>query len=190
MPFTFPEIRRRRLSNGVQVRTVQHRRVPLVTCLALVPAGASADPADRPGLAAITSDLLDEGCGDLDAIALHDELGRLGAHVETETGSDATLLALTCLSRTAGRAVRLFADMVIRPRIDQPDLDRVRELRLNRLVQLRDLPASLADRAFAAHVYAGRIRTGTCRSAPKRRCDRWPAQTCRRSTDRAMSRVV
>src|SRR5689334_17947263 len=60
----FPEIRRRRLSNGLRVWTVEHDAVPLVSFLALLPVGASADPTNRPGLAAITSDMLDEGCGD------------------------------------------------------------------------------------------------------------------------------
>src|SRR5262249_14803406 len=73
-PLRFPEIRRRTLSNGLRVWTVEHHAVPLVSFLALLPIGASADPIDRPGLAAITSDMLDEGCGDLDAMELHDTL--------------------------------------------------------------------------------------------------------------------
>ena len=52
--FAFPEIRRRTLPNGLRVLTVEHREVPLISVLALVPSGAAADPPDRPGLAAIT----------------------------------------------------------------------------------------------------------------------------------------
>ena len=60
-PFTFPEIRRSALANGVRVCTVEHRAVPLIAVLALVPAGASSDPPDRPGLAAITGDMCSRG---------------------------------------------------------------------------------------------------------------------------------
>jgi len=151
--FAFPEIRRRELANGLRVWTVEHHAVPLVSFLFLLPAGAAADPADRPGLAAVASDLLDEGCGNLNALEVHEALGRLGAHLDTEIGSDATLLTMTSLSRSASRAVALLADMVIRPRLEQRDFDRVRELRLNRLVQLRDMPPGLADRAFAQLLY-------------------------------------
>jgi hypothetical protein len=63
-PFTFPQIRRTTLESGLRVWTVEHRQVPLVAILAIVPVGASSDPADRPGLAAITGDMLDEGAGD------------------------------------------------------------------------------------------------------------------------------
>src|SRR6185503_6237464 len=83
----FPEIRRRALSNGLRVWTVEHHAVPLVSFLVLVPVGAAADPLERPGLAAITSDMLDEGCGDLDAMALHEALGRIGGHLDSEIGS-------------------------------------------------------------------------------------------------------
>jgi zinc protease len=154
-PFTFPDIRRGTLPNGLRVWTIEHRAVPLVSLLMLLPVGAAADPEDRPGLAAITSDLLDEGCGSLTAIDVHDVLGRMGAHLETEIGSDATVLTVTALSRFAERAAALLADMVIAPTLDRLDFDRVRELRLNRLIQLRDSAAAIADRTFTERLYAG-----------------------------------
>jgi predicted Zn-dependent peptidase len=147
--FRFPEIQRRTLSNGLRVWTVEHHAVPLVSFLALLPVGAASDPPDRPGLAAVTSDMLDEGCGDLTALQLHDTLGRIGAHLDSEIGSDATILTISSLGRFADRAAALLADMLIRPRLERHDFDRVRELRLNRLVQLRDMAPALADRTFA-----------------------------------------
>jgi predicted Zn-dependent peptidase len=161
----FPEIQRRTLANGLRVCTIEHRAVPLVSFLALLPTGASADPIERPGLAAITSDMLDEGCGDFDAVELHDALGRIGGHLDSEIGSDATILTLSSLARFAGRACGLLADMIIRPRFDAADFHRVRELRLNRLIQLRDLAPALADRAFARMLYGdhpyGHVPLGT-----------------------------
>ena len=98
-PFTFPEIRRSALANGVRVCTVEHRAVPLIAVLALVPAGASSDPPDRPGLAAITGDMLDEGSGDRSALEVHEALGRIGAQLDLDVGHDATVLGLTTLER-------------------------------------------------------------------------------------------
>jgi zinc protease len=163
--FTFPEIRRRVLSNGVRVWTIEHHAVPLVSFLALFPVGAAADPADRPGLAALTSDMLDEGCGDLDALELHDTLGRIGGHLDSEIGSDATILTLSSLARFADRGAALLADMIRRPRLEPRDFDRVRELRLNRLVQMRDMAPALADRAYTQLLYSrhpyGHLSIGT-----------------------------
>ena len=167
--FQFPEIRRRTLGNGLRVWTVEQHAVPLVSFLVLLPIGAAADPRERHGLAAITSDMLDEGCGDLNAIELHETLGRIGGHLDSEIGSDATILTLTSLARFADRGASLLADMLIRPRLEPRDFDRVRDLRLNRLVQLRDMAPALADRAFAQLLYPnhpyGHLPIGTRRIA-------------------------
>ncbi len=153
--YAFPEVRRRTLDNGVRVSTIEHHEVPLLTCFVLMPVGSSQDPDVQPGLAAITGDLLDEGSGDLDAMQIHEALGRIGAHLDTEIGADATLLELTTLQQHAPRALDLLASMVSVPRLDQQDFDRVRELRLNRLIQLRDMPPALADRVFTQLLYPG-----------------------------------
>ncbi|HET7216492.1 MAG TPA: pitrilysin family protein [Vicinamibacterales bacterium] len=163
--FTFPEIRRGRLANGIDVWTAEHHDVPLVSALVLVRAGASFDPAVRPGLAAITGDLLDEGCGDLDALALHDRLGRLGAQLETEVGADATLVGLTTLERFAAPSLALLAEMITAPRLDERDFERVRDLRVNRLLQLREMPPAVAERVFARLLFGnhpyGHLPIGT-----------------------------
>ncbi len=163
--FTFPDIRRRTLDNGLRVSTIEHHEVPLITCFVLMPVGSSQDPDQHPGLAAITGDLLDEGSGDLDAQAVHEALGRIGAHLDTEIGADATLLEMTTLAQHAPPALELLASMVRSPRMDVRDFDRVRELRLNRLLQLQDLPPALADRVFTQLLYGehpyGHLPIGT-----------------------------
>jgi predicted Zn-dependent peptidase len=165
LSFNFPEMRRATLGNGLRIWTIEHHEVPLITCFVLMPIGSSQDPDHQPGLAAITGDLLDEGSGDLDALAVHEALGRIGAHLDTEIGADATLLELTTLEQYAPRALQLLASMVRSPRLDQRDFDRVRELRLNRLVQLRDLPPAVADRVFTQFLYSdhpyGHLPIGT-----------------------------
>jgi predicted Zn-dependent peptidase len=153
--FEFPQIRRHEEANGMRVWTVEHREVPLVSALVLLPVGAASDPPERPGLAALTGDLLDEGCGSLNALDLHDALARIGAQLETEVGSDGTMLELTMLARHAPKGFALLADMVLQPRLEQRDFDRVRDLRLNRLVQLRDTPSALADRVYAELLFKG-----------------------------------
>src|SRR5688500_8035658 len=150
---TFPAIRRTTLGNGLRVWTVEHHQVPLVSVLALVPAGASSDPSDKPGLAAITGDMLDEGCGDKSALDVHEALGRIGAQLDIDVGHDATVIGLTTLERYLPNGLELVRDMLLRPRFEQREFDRVRDLRLNRLLQMKDMPPALADRAFTQLLY-------------------------------------
>jgi zinc protease len=153
IPPPFPAIEKSTLGNGMRVWTVRHAQLPLVSFLLLVRRGASSDPAGGEGLAAVTADMLDEGSGEQSAIEIHQAVARLGAQLDTDIGSDATVVSVTVLSRFAQRALGLLADIVVRPALRESDFARVRQLRLHRLTQLRDMPAALADRGFLKLLY-------------------------------------
>jgi zinc protease len=152
-PFAFPPIDKSLLPGGLRVWTVRHPQVPVVALVLLVVRGASADPAGKDGLAALTADMLDEGSGTRSAIEMHEALARLGAQFDTDIGSDATAVSVTTLARVADGALSLLADVVTRPALREADFDRVRQLRLHRLKQLRDSPGAVADRAFLRLIY-------------------------------------
>jgi zinc protease len=151
--FSFPAIVKSSLANGLGVWTVRHEAVPLIGFLLIVSRGAADDPNGQEGLAALTADMLDEGMGALSAIEVHQELARIGAQFDIDIGADATLVGVTALNRFAERGLQLLADIVVRPAFAQDDFLRVRQLRLNRLIQLRDMPGVIADRAFARLLY-------------------------------------
>jgi len=148
-PFIFPHIEKSTLENGLDVWSVRHDAVPVVTVMLLMRRGAADDPDDKEGLAALTVDMLDEGSDGRSAIEMHEALARIGAQLDSDIGSDAALLGVTILERFVPEALSLMAAMVVRPTLTEPDFMRVRQLRLHRLTQLRDMPGAVADRAFA-----------------------------------------
>jgi zinc protease len=149
----FPAIGKSMLPSGMHVWTVRHTQVPLVAFTLLIRRGAASDPAGKDGLAAVTADMLDEGSGDRSAIQVHEALARFGAQFDTDIGSDATVVSVTVLSRFAQPVLSLLSDVVARPALRDNDFARVRQLRLHRLTQLRDMPGALADRAFLKLLY-------------------------------------
>jgi zinc protease len=151
--FSLPAIVRHTLPGGLQVRTIEHMSVPVVTLLLLVEGGASADPAGREGLAALTADMIDEGTGSLSAIDVSDALARIGADFDVEVGADATLFALTTITRFTPRGAGLLADLTTTPSLREDDFLRVRQQRLDRLLQIRDVPPAVAERAFLRLLY-------------------------------------
>ncbi|MBI2828236.1 MAG: insulinase family protein [Acidobacteria bacterium] len=151
--FRFPFVARHTLHNGLQVRTVEHHTVPVVTMVVQVDGGAVADPRGREGLAGITADMVDEGTGSLNAIEVSEGFARIGAEYNVDVGADAMCFSLTTLSRFAARGASLLADLLIRPSLRESDFDRVRQLRLDRLRQLKDLPPAVAERAFLRLMY-------------------------------------
>ena len=151
--FAFPAIVRHTLSNGLAVRTVEHHSVPVITFVLQVEGGAGADPRGMEGLAAVTADMVDEGTGSLTAIDVSDRLARIGAEYDVDVGSDATVFTLTTLLRFAERGASLLSDMVTAPSLRDTDFDRIRQLRLDRLRQLKDLAPAVAERAFLRLLY-------------------------------------
>ncbi len=138
---------------ALRLWTVEHRELPVISFVLLLPVGIAADPADRPGLAAFTADMLDEGSGSSDSFAIHERLARIGGVFDTEVGADATMVSLTTLAKFARPALELLAEIMTAPRFDPEDVRRVRALRLSRLMQLRDVPSALAERVFASRLY-------------------------------------
>jgi predicted Zn-dependent peptidase len=151
--FTFPTIERHTLSNGLAVRTVEHPSVPVVTLALQVDGGSGADPAGQEGLAAVVADMVDEGTGGMSAIAVSEALARIGADYDVDVGADAFVFSLTTLTRFAGWGASLLADMTVRPSLLEEDFLRIRQLRLDRLKQLKDSAPATAERAFLRLVY-------------------------------------
>jgi zinc protease len=148
------------LSNGLAVMVVERPRLPIVSLELIVPhAGSQEDPAKLIGLAALTGDLMDEGAGRRDAIELAAELERQGADLGIGMRPDAARVSLDSLAETLDASLGLLADVLVEPRLQPADFDRIKRERLAALHRRRDRPASVAglviDRVlFGGHVYA------------------------------------
>ena len=149
----FPELTHDSLSDGFVVSTLPQQGVPTAAIMLVIDRGNSADPPAQPGLTGLTAELLDEGAGSRDAVALADAFARIGSELEVEVGADVLMLGVTTLSRHVPKAIELIADVVMRPRLERPDFDRVRDLRIARLRQLSRSPGAAADRVFIEAVY-------------------------------------
>ncbi len=149
----FPPIAREELGNGLSVWVIEEHSVPTVTVMLVVDRGCSADPPDRPGLAGLTADLLDDGAGGRNAIELADALGDLGCELSIEVGPDITALGFSSLTRNLEASLGLLADVVWRPNLHEADFRRVVELRRSRLQQRRRLAGATADRTLLAAIF-------------------------------------
>ncbi len=151
--FRFPTIVRHTLASGLDLRTLEHASIPVVSMVLVVRGGLGADPPTREGLAGLTADLADEGTPELSALEVSDALSRIGGDYHVEVGADAIAFSLVTLTRFADRGASLLADITTRPALREEDFSRVRQQRLDRLTQLRTVPQALAERAFDRLLY-------------------------------------
>jgi zinc protease len=164
----FPALLRGELANGLAVWTIRHTAAPVVTAVLLARTGTADDPVDRPGLAALSADLAGEGADGDSSIQLANRFGRLGTRLEIGAGPDVTSLGFTAVARQFDATLDLLGAVTSRPNLADGDLDRLRELRVSRLGQLRHSATAVAERAFVHAVFPdhgyGHGSLGTARS--------------------------
>lgn len=161
-----PPARQATLANGLQLVVVEMHEVPLVELTVLVDAGSVHDPAELPGLATFTANMLDEGAGPRGALEIAEEVAYLGAQLNTAAGFDVATVTLHVPKRRLEPALDLLADVLLRPTFADSEVTRQRDLRVAALLQLRDQPVQMAGVAFPAIVFGsthpyGRPLNGT-----------------------------
>ncbi len=137
------------LGNGLSVRLVEYRRLPVVAFhLVLLEGGAARDPATLPGVAGFTAAMITEGTKARTATQLSDELGFLGASLGAGASMDAAFVSGYGLSRHLPRLLELLADVTTSPSFPDSDFLRVQDQRRVGLIQQRDQPGAIASRTF------------------------------------------
>ncbi|MCS6915667.1 MAG: pitrilysin family protein [Myxococcales bacterium] len=151
--FSPPQPQRFELSNGMHVWVVQRPLLPIVVLSVVWAVGALEDPPDRPGMASLCADMLDEGAGRRGPLELAGALAHLGATLSIHTSFSATVVQLRTLSQNLLPSVRLLADVLRRPRILPAELKRVKADTITRIRQRQDAPQNIAHDLLEAALY-------------------------------------
>ncbi|HSL77332.1 MAG TPA: pitrilysin family protein, partial [Candidatus Limnocylindrales bacterium] len=118
------------------------------------PVGAADEPVDDGGAAVLAARALTEGTERYDAIGLTEAAERLGASLHAEAGWDATSVGVDVPSARLGPALELLAEVLLRPTFPADDVDRLRDERLNDLLQAQADPRRRADETYIGTIYA------------------------------------
>jgi zinc protease len=146
--FAPPPIRTADLPGGLKLYLVEKHELPLVQVNLVVRCGWAADPSDRPGAAAMTADLLDEGTRSHDALAISDLARDLGAQLGCGSDFDGSYVNLGVLKRNLDAGLALMGDVVMHPAFPAPELERIRSEYLGRIRQESVQPEQTAYTVF------------------------------------------
>jgi predicted Zn-dependent peptidase len=108
----------------------------------LLPAGAAFEPPGGGGMATMLAEWISRGAGPRDSHELLAALDNLGvSHGESAQTLHTSISAAT-LGRNLIPALELFADMVLRPSLDDEEVEPIRALALQNLRSLEDDPGT------------------------------------------------
>ena len=154
-PYEFPTVAEHHLDNGLRragrrparpaarvrdARAAQRRR------------GRAAPTAG--GATVLAARALSEGTERYDAIGLIEASERLGASIHAEAGWDAFSASLDVPADRLPQALELLAEMLLRPTFPADEVARLRDERLNDILQAKADPRRRAEEAFVDTIYA------------------------------------
>ena len=152
-PFAPPSPKRAVLANGLRLMVVEKPGLPLVAFGLVLDAGSVTDPHDKPGLAAFTTAMLQEGTSSRSSQKIADEFEFMGTQLTSNTGREQTFLAAETLTKHWPDALEILADLVQRANFPEHELERLRQERLTTLRRLRDDATSIAARLAPMLLY-------------------------------------
>ncbi len=148
-----PPVRATTLTNGLAVQLVEYHTLPVLHLRLVVGAGAATDPANLPGLASLTGDMLREGTTTRTSAQIAEAIEFVGGSISVSTSADVTILSVSVLRDHAETALSLLADVVGRPTFPLVEINKLKRRENDRLQQSRNDPGWLTARAFAQGVY-------------------------------------
>jgi zinc protease len=155
---------------GIEAWLVEDYTVPLVAMDFAFTAGASNDPAGKPGVANMMAALLDEGAGEMNAEAFHRALDDTAVELSFHSGTDTLNGDLKTLTRHTDEAFELLRKAVNEPRFDDDAVERLRSQVIAGLRREAKDPDSMVTRAwreasYGDHPYSRPV-SGTLESVP------------------------
>jgi predicted Zn-dependent peptidase len=149
----FPGFARARLDNGLTLLVAERHEIPVVQFSLQFDAGYAADQGRKPGTAAFTLAMLDEGAGGRDPLALAAAAEALGAQISTSSTLDTSNVNLSALTDQLEPSLALYADVVRRPQFAATEIERVRKLWLAAIAQEKTRPLGIALRVLPPLLY-------------------------------------
>lgn len=152
--------------DGARVLYVEARQNPIVDLRIDFDAGSRRDPADRPGMAGMTADMLSAGTTTLSEDAISNRFSDLASEFGAGVDRDRAFVHLRSLSSMTEReaSVKLVNEILTRPAFPARVLTRLKAQAIAAYRQQQDSPEAVAYRLlnrsmYGTHPYASGART-------------------------------
>ena len=140
---------------GIEAWLVHSPTAPLIAIDFAFRGGSSQDPADKPGVAALVAGLIDEGAGNLDARAFHEQLESNAISLSFTATRDQFNGSLRTLLDQQDKAFELTNLSLTAPRFDPEAVERIRANLLSDLRRANTNPNQIASRNWWATAFRG-----------------------------------
>lgn len=142
MPVSDSTVRHQQYPNGLVLVAEAMPHVQSAAFSLLLPAGAAYDLPGALGSASMLAEWITRGAGSRDSRALLTALDNLGVSHGEGAQTLHTSVSAATLGRNLVPALEIFADVVLRPHLDDEEVEPIRALAIQNLQSLEDDPGS------------------------------------------------
>jgi zinc protease len=152
-----PVIQHWQTANGARVYFVPAPELPMVDVSVIFDAGGARDEDGKGGISQLTSGLLGDGAGNLNADQIAEHFEGLGAQFAAHADGEMATVSLRSLSKpeTLNPALDVMALILRQPTFPQDSFERERKRMLISLRQQKESPEQIAALAFDKAIYGG-----------------------------------
>lgn len=148
-----PTIWTNELSNGMGVYGIETSELPLVNFSFRINGGHLLDDPAKAGVANLITDLMMEGTKNKTPEELEDAIGQLGANIRMFTSNDAITISANCLERNYEATMSLVQEILLEPRWDEKEFDRLKTSALTGIQRSSVNPNAIANRVMNKYLY-------------------------------------
>jgi zinc protease len=145
---TLPAYDDHTLENGIILKTMVTKEVPLVTLRLVIPVGSVHDGGGKDGIANLTARLLMKGAAGIMADEIAETIESVGGRLEAFATKDYTVVYGEFMSKDFGLALDLLGKVVMSPDFTQEELDREKSLIDSEIQGVKESPSRFTTREY------------------------------------------
>lgn len=170
-PVKLPDVQKITLDNGLTVLSIEHNELPLVSFSIRVMGGHSLDPADKDGVASLLTSIMMEGTKNRTPQQLEQAIGEIGAEFKFYTSDEYITLTGNALAKNYQAAMSLAQEIILEPRWDETQWDRIKQESKAYIQQASANPSSIAQNVYAKIMYGANHKLATSVSGTSENVD-------------------
>ncbi|MEQ9301875.1 MAG: pitrilysin family protein [Cyclobacteriaceae bacterium] len=148
-----PTIWKTTLDNGMGVYGVETDELPLVNFSIRIKGGHYLDDLEKPGVANLITDMMMEGTANKTPEELEDAIGQLGASINMVTSNEYIQISGNCLARNFEATMDLVSEVLLEPRWDETEFERIVNQTINSIQQRETNPNAIASVVMNRQLY-------------------------------------
>ncbi len=151
--FKMPTVWTESLANGMKIFGLESNEIPLVNFEVVLRGGHWADPLEKSGVASLLASMMLQGTATKTAAQLEEAIDMLGAAITVTSNNEEMRIRGTCLQRNFEPTFALLKEILLQPRWDKAEYDRLYKALLTNLKGREANATAIASLNFNKLIY-------------------------------------